>query len=335
MNSQQDLLDLRGLTVTFPGRERPVRVVEDFDLTVGAGERVALVGESGSGKSVTAKTVLRMNPRARVEGRVTFDGVDLLALSENQMRSYRGASIGVVFQDPLSALDPRMRIGRQVEECLRIRGVGRAQARERALTALEEMQVPRAVERLKAYPHELSGGMRQRVVIAMAMIAEPRLLIADEPTTALDPRVQDEVLELMYQASERRGLAVIFITHDLGLVADFADRVVVMYAGRKAEEASVEDLFGNPVHPYTRALLHAVPRIDGPIGALEPIAGSPPTPAARPAGCAFHPRCRARLEAVEAGVLEEGRCRTEQPALTAPGPGRTVSCHLVAAGRVS
>lgn len=221
------LVTVDKLTVDMPlGRSgASVRIVDGVDFSIGVGERVALVGESGSGKSLTARALMRLDRLARLSGRVDFDGTDLLKLSDRDMGRLRGSSIAMVFQDPMSFLDPLMTIGDQVAETLRIRGIGKAEARKRALAVLDELGVDRAAQRLDAYPHEFSGGMRQRVVLAMALIGEPRLLIADEPTTALDVRVQDQVLDLLDDVSTRRGLAVLFITHDLGVVAGFAERV--------------------------------------------------------------------------------------------------------------
>jgi peptide/nickel transport system ATP-binding protein/oligopeptide transport system ATP-binding protein len=218
----------------------------------------------------------------------------------------------------MSFLDPLMTIGDQVAETLRIRGVGKAEARKRALAVLDELGVDRAAERLDAYPHEFSGGMRQRVVLAMALVGEPRLLIADEPTTALDVRVQDQVLDLLDDVSTRRGLAVLFITHDLGVVAGFAERVMVMYSGRIVEDGDVASVFAKPNHPYTQGLIKAVPRIDQDLNTLYAIPGAPPPPLARPSGCPFHPRCDQRFD----------RCGKDLPALLPVGMSR-VACHLL------
>jgi peptide/nickel transport system ATP-binding protein/oligopeptide transport system ATP-binding protein len=223
----------------------------------------------------------------------------------------------MVFQDPMSFLDPLMTIGDQVAETLRVRGVGRLEARKRALSVLDELKVERAAERLDSYPHEFSGGMRQRVVLAMALVGEPRLLIADEPTTALDVRVQDQVLDLLDDVAERRDLAVLFITHDLGVVAGFAERVMVMYSGRIVEDGEVGPLFARPLHPYTQGLIEAVPRIDQSVGRLYAIPGTPPPPLARPLGCPFHPRCSQRF----------APCDTIEPRLEPVGRAR-VACHL-------
>jgi oligopeptide/dipeptide ABC transporter ATP-binding protein len=313
------LLDVRQLSIDVATPSGQLRLVEDFELALEPGDRVALVGESGSGKTVTARAIMRLDTHFMLSGSVRLDGTELLTLKERDMVRVRGSRIGMVFQDPMDALNPLQTIGDQVAEPLRIRGVSRKDAMERARLMLEELGVARAGERMHAYPHEFSGGMRQRVVLAMALIAEPDLLIADEPTTALDVRVQKQVLELLEKVIEcRQGLAILLITHDLAVVAGFAQRVVVMYAGRKVEERSTAGLFEEPSHPYTAALLRALPRIDRPTDRLEPIAGFPPSPATRPTGCAFHPRCRFAAEI----------CSRERPSLRTIHPDGIVACHL-------
>ena len=314
------LVSVEKLRVEMPlgAKGAGVPIVDGIDFSIGVGERVALVGESGSGKSVTARALMRLDRYARVSGRIDFNGTDLVKLSEREMSRYRGNEIAMVFQDPMSYLDPLMTIGDQVAETLRIRGVGKTEARKRALSVLDELGVDKAAERLNSYPHEFSGGMRQRVVLAMALIGEPRLLIADEPTTALDVRIQDQVLDLLDDVSARRGLAVLFITHDLGVVAGFAERVMVMYSGRLAEDGEVENVFARPLHPYTQGLIKAVPRIDQDLDKLYAIPGAPPAPIARPGGCAFHPRCSQSF----------ARCSVELPRLLTVGQGARVACHL-------
>lgn len=312
------LLAVDNLAVEIPTHAGPVRLVDGVSFTISRGERVALVGESGSGKSVTAQAIMRLNTRVKLSGRIGLDGTDLLGLLPRQMADIRGRRIGMVFQDPMSSLDPLMTIGDQIAETLRIRGVGGKEARRRALEVLDELKVERAAERLNAYPHEFSGGMRQRVVLAMALVGEPDLLIADEPTTALDVRVQERVLDLLDEISRRRGLAVMLITHDMGIVAGFADRVMVMYSGRIVEENEALDLFGAPRHPYTKGLLEAVPRADITVHRLLSISGAPPVPANRPTGCAFHPRCEQAMAI----------CSQIEPGETlVPVIGR-VRCHL-------
>ncbi|MGN8025113.1 ABC transporter ATP-binding protein [Microbacterium sp. 22242] len=312
------LLSVRNLTIDAGPKDDPIRLVDDFSLEMRPGDRVALVGESGSGKSVTARSIMRLDPDFRLSGSVEFQGRDLLTLSDRQMVGVRGRRIGMVFQDPMGALNPLMTIGEQVMEPLRIAGVSRAEASKRAKSVLEELGVVNADARMKAYPHEFSGGMRQRVVLAMALISDPSLIIADEPTTALDVRVQEQVLTLMDKVSKERGLAVLLITHDLGTVAGFTDRVAVMYSGRKVDEGTVDDLFAHPAHPYTQGLLQAVPRIDQTVRRLLTIPGAPPHPANRPSGCAFNPRC----------PLAFDLCTREVPELRPSPEGGLVACHL-------
>jgi ABC-type dipeptide/oligopeptide/nickel transport system ATPase component len=256
------LLRVEDLRVSFPTSSGLVEVVHGIDFELGRGQRFAIVGESGSGKSVTARSLLRLDPDADVSGRALLAGEDLLALRPRQMRAVRGARIGLVFQDPLTALNPVMTIGWQIMQPLVIRGVSKAVARRQGIELLERLGVRHAAERFDDYPHEFSGGMRQRVVIAIAVIADPEILIADEPTTALDVQVQAQVLELLMELGEERGMAVVLITHDLGIVAGFAEYVVVMRHGVIVERAPVDQLYSAPSHPYTRALLAAVPRMD-------------------------------------------------------------------------
>ena len=256
------LLCVEGLRVAFPTPAGPVEVVHGIDFDLYRGQRFAVVGESGSGKSVTARALLRLDPDAEVSGRAQLAGEDLLALRPQQLRAVRGARIGLVFQDPLTALNPVMTVGWQIMQPLVIRGVSKPVARRQGIELLARLGVRDAADRFDDYPHEFSGGMRQRVVIAIAVIADPEILIADEPTTALDVRVQAQVLELLAGLGEERGMAVMLITHDLGIVAGFAEFVVVMRHGAIVERAPVDQLYAAPAHPYTRALLAAVPRMD-------------------------------------------------------------------------
>jgi peptide/nickel transport system ATP-binding protein len=307
-------------TVVTPYGEHAV--VDDVTISVPAGSTVALVGESGCGKSVTALSILRLlPPGVRIAGgRVQFDGVDLPPLNEAQMRRIRGRRIAMIFQEPLTSLNPVLAAGEQIAEGLRIHGrLSRRRARARAVDALRQVGIPDATALARAYPHQLSGGMRQRVMIAMALVCEPALLIADEPTTALDVTVQAQILELLVELQRRSGMALLLITHDLGLVANYADAACVMYAGRIVEQAPVERLFASPMHPYTQALLKCTPRLAGdggddrsaaPRGGRLPfIPGEVPSATQRPAGCAFHPRC-------ELGSHDQ-QCRTQAPALVA------------------
>ncbi|WP_431907549.1 ABC transporter ATP-binding protein [Amycolatopsis thermoflava] len=313
-----DLLEVDGLglTATEPSGV-DIELVRDFSLRVGAGERVALVGESGSGKSVTARALLRLDDGLRVDGSIRLSGRELTALSEAEMAPVRGSEIAMVFQDPLSALNPIMTIRDQVAEPLVARGAPRKQARRRAVELLGELGLADAERRARAYPHEFSGGMRQRVALAMALIGEPKLLVADEPTTALDVRVQQQVLGLLARVARERDLAVLLITHDVGVVAEFADRVVVMYSGRPVETAEVRALFTAPAHPYTRGLLAAVPTMSS-TRRLVALPGTPPDPARRPPGCAFHPRCAVAVNA----------CGADRPELADLGATHAAACHV-------
>ncbi|NII69835.1 oligopeptide/dipeptide ABC transporter ATP-binding protein [Microbacterium ulmi] len=295
-----------------------VNAVNGLNLTVRRRERVGIVGESGSGKSVTVQALLGLlDENAVVTGKAEFDGLDLLRATPKQMREIRGKGIGYIFQDPLSALDPVRTIGEQVTEALRIRGVGSREASRRSIDMLGRVGLKEPARRMEDYPHELSGGMRQRVMIAMALVAEPQLVIADEPTTALDVRIQAKVLDLLWELAEERELAVIFVTHDLGVLAGFAEGVTVMYSGRVMEQCSVDDMFAHSVHPYTLGLLDSVPRITGPVpDRLITIGGRPPAPQERIAGCPFHPRCRFRID----------ECATVLPEATIVGT-HVSACH--------
>jgi peptide/nickel transport system ATP-binding protein len=314
-------LEVRGLSTTLFTRRGEMKAVDGLSLSVGAGETVALVGESGCGKSLSALSIMRLlpDPPARlVGGEVKLNGRDIVPLTEEAMLDIRGQEIGMIFQDPMSSLNPVATVEKQIVEVLRTHtGLSRAAARTRARELLELVGMPDAGRRLDAYPHQLSGGMCQRVMIAMAIACSPSVLIADEPTTALDVTVQAQVLALLKKLQADAGMAMIFITHDLGVVAETADRVVVMYAGRKVEEAGVDDLFDAPLHPYTAGLIGATPtpgaaRADR----LADIPGMVPPLNALPAGCAFAPRCPRVME----------RCRGERPELTQPAPGRLVAC---------
>jgi oligopeptide/dipeptide ABC transporter ATP-binding protein len=317
------LLAVDDLTVTATGRDRQaITLVDRVNLRLAPGERLAIVGESGSGKTVTARALTRLDPNVRVSGSVRLRGSELMGLTERKLNGIRGREIGLVVQDPLSALNPTMTIGEQVAEPLVAHGTGRREAMERARRLLDQLGIPDVARRMGAYPHEFSGGMRQRVVIAIALISDPSILIADEPTTAVDVRVQATILALLSEICRERNLALILITHDLGVVAELAERVVVMYAGRIVEKAAVDDLLRRPLHPYSKGLVGAVPRIDGPIRRLVPVPGTPPSPLRRPAGCAFHPRCPIAVAA----------CHTDIPRLEDHGPGRAAACQVIARG---
>jgi peptide/nickel transport system ATP-binding protein len=298
----EPLLDVRDLRVSFRTRTGPVTVVDGLSFTVAPGEVLGVVGESGSGKSVSMLAVLRLltNPNVTVSGQVHFRGRDLLTLPDREMRTVRGREIAMVFQDPMTALTPVYTVGWQIAEQIRAHAqVSRKAARARAVQLLSDVGIPDAASRADAYPHEFSGGMRQRAVIAMALSCDPALLIADEPTTALDVTVQAQILDLMRELNAR-GSAVVLITHDMGVVSEITDRVLVMYGGRVAEEGPRRAVFHGPRHPYTWGLLDSVPRVGGArLRRLPTIAGMPVSPGSLPAGCAFAPRCRLRHERCE------------------------------------
>jgi peptide/nickel transport system ATP-binding protein len=324
------LLAVEDLRVQFPTDDGLVRAVDGISYSVDTGKTLGIVGESGSGKSVASLTTLGLtrSQGANVEGRMLFAGQDLVAMSDDQLRRIRGNEIAMIFQDPLSSLHPFYRVGRQLMEALQIhRDVSRSAARDRAIDLLELVGIPDPRRRVDAYPHEFSGGMRQRAMIAMALANEPKLLIADEPTTALDVTVQAQILALLEDLQSRLGMAIIVITHDLGVVAEIADDIAVMYAGRIVEHASTERIFASPQHPYTWGLLKSIPRLDSPRGEeLVPIAGRPPSLINRPPGCHFHPRCPY--------VLEDHK-RIDPRLEPVPGqPGHEVACLLDAATRV-
>jgi peptide/nickel transport system ATP-binding protein/oligopeptide transport system ATP-binding protein len=288
------LLHIDGLCVDFATARGWARVVSDVSLAVPRGRTVGLVGESGSGKSVTCQSILRLipEPPGRISGgRILFEGRDLLAMTERQIREVRGAEIAMIFQEPMTSLNPAFTIGNQIGEVLRRhRGADRKAARRRAVEVLDLVGIPKAAERVDQYPHEFSGGMRQRAMIAMALAAEPKLLIADEPTTALDVTIQAQVLDLIRELAADLHMGVLFVTHDLGVVADLCDEVVVMYAGQVVESATTRALFAEPRHPYTEALLRARPSVES-TAELQVIPGMPPLPSELPTGCRFGARC--------------------------------------------
>jgi oligopeptide/dipeptide ABC transporter ATP-binding protein len=325
------LLEVRDLHVRFATDDATVFAVNGVSLRLDPGETIGLVGESGSGKSVTSLAVMRLLPPAPgavVEGDIVFDGREIAGLPEKEMRAMRGRDLAMVFQDPMTSLNPVLRIGEQVEETIRAhrhgsdardRGGSEApNARARATELLRLVGLPAPDRQLERYPHEFSGGMRQRVMIAMALALRPKLLIADEPTTALDVTIQAQVLELLQELTSETGTALILITHDLGVVARMTRRVAVMYAGRILESAPTGVLFAEPKHPYTVGLLHSIPRLDAPPGSLRPIEGAPPDLHEVPPGCPFAPRCAWRLEV----------CWKEMPPLVpANGAEHLVACH--------
>jgi peptide/nickel transport system ATP-binding protein len=325
--TEQALLSVENLTVQFRGDAGWVNAIEGVDFAVGPGECLGIVGESGSGKSVSALSILKLHSRANTRyasGAVRYDGRDLLTLPNRQLRRVRGGEIAMIFQDPMSSLNPVLTIADQIMEPLRQhQGLSARAARRQAIELLEMVRISDASRRIDDYPHRLSGGMRQRVMIAIAVACRPKLLIADEPTTALDVTIQSQILELLRDLQREIGMSVILITHDLGVVAEFTQRVVVMYAGRVVESAPVGALFARPMHPYTEGLIRAVPNLDEDVYRLATIPGNIPDPSASIAGCRFNPRCR---EAVRS-------CMEQTPALVSAGAGHIARCPpRVAAG---
>jgi peptide/nickel transport system ATP-binding protein len=314
------VLEVQDLSVRFDTDDGQVHAVDRLSFSLGEREVLGVVGESGCGKSVSFMSLLRLLPEtAVVEGRAEFDGVDLLRAPASRLRRIRGRDIAFVFQEPMTSLNPAFKIGNQIGEVLRRHlGLSRGDARRRTIDLLELVRIPAPDRRVDEYPHQLSGGMRQRVMIAMALACDPKILIADEPTTALDVTIQAGILDLMRDIRERLGTAIVLITHNLGVVADVADRVIVMYAGRKAEEAPVHELFAQPQHPYTSGLLGAVPRpgVAGVRGRLREIPGRVPSLASLPEGCAFAPRC----------PRADDRTRSEVPELREVRPEHFVAC---------
>lgn len=315
-------LAIDGLRVTFPSREGAVTVIEDVQLTIASGETVCLVGESGSGKSLTALAILGLIPlpgQLSPGARIRFDGRELTALDDEAMRSVRGRQIAMVFQEPSAALNPVLTIGAQLVDAVRAHArCSRADAWRRGVAALARVGLSDPELRARQYPHELSGGMRQRAVLAFALVHDPALLIADEPTTALDVTVQAQMLELLRQAVAERDMALLLITHDFGVVAEMASRVLVMYAGRLVEEAPVDVLFADPAHPYTRGLLAARPGVTAPGERLATIPGQVPAPGTIAGGCSFRARCAQAMPV----------CEVEAPPLVQLGPAHRVRCHL-------
>ncbi|GAB2852470.1 ABC transporter ATP-binding protein [Streptomyces deserti] len=321
-------LDVRDLRVHFPTEDGLVRSVDGVSFTLEKGETLGIVGESGSGKSVTSLALLGLHKgtRAQVSGEIWLEGKELVALPEHEMRALRGRTVSMIFQDPLSALHPFFTVGAQIAEAYRVHHkVSKQEARDRAVEMLKRVGIPQPERRAKDYPHQFSGGMRQRAMIAMSLVCDPALLIADEPTTALDVTVQAQILDLIRDLQEEFGSAVVIITHDLGVVADVADDILVMYGGRRIEYGSKHQVLKQPQHPYTWGLLQSMPHLTGDVGVrLNPIPGTPPSLINLPGGCAFHPRCAYK------GWVPEGRCTVERPELRAiPGTGRHIAaCHL-------
>jgi oligopeptide/dipeptide ABC transporter ATP-binding protein len=316
----EPLLSVRNLTTVFDVPGRPVVAVNDVSFDIHKGETLGLVGESGSGKSVTAFSIVRLlQPPGRIDnGRILFQGRDLVSLPESDIREVRGAGIGLIFQEPMAALNPVMRVGSQIAEGLRVHGLaGREEARQRAIELLRAVRITDPERRVDDYPHQLSGGMRQRVMIAVALACGPPLVIADEPTTALDVTVQAQILELLRDMKRQFDLALLLITHDLGVIAETADRVAVMYAGRVVEQGPVRQIFNRPLHPYTQGLLASIPGEEAG-RRLRAIEGVVPNLAALPPGCTFAPRCPHRMDV----------CTTAVPALTEIEAAHSTRCYL-------
>jgi peptide/nickel transport system ATP-binding protein len=315
------LLDVRDLTVRFPTPDGVVQAVSNVSFSLRRGETLGVVGESGSGKSVSNLAIMGLlnRKRTQVSGQVLFEGTDLLTLPPDELRKVRGRDIAMVFQDPFACLHPMYRVGDQIAEAVTAHAsVSKSEARGRAVELLGRVGIPNAAERARDYPHQFSGGMRQRAMIAMALVHNPDVLIADEPTTALDVTVQAQILELIDAVKRDFDIGVILVTHDLGVVSETADKVMVMYAGRVMEYGTAEDVFGLPQHPYTWGLLDSMPTVEKKLDRLLAIEGSPPSLVHLPPGCPFHPRCKYRFEP----------CDKERPPLVAPPGGHPDACHL-------
>lgn len=316
------LLTVKDLKTYFYTEDGVVPAVDGVDFAVDAGETLGIVGESGCGKSVSSLSVMRLipNPPGKIiSGDIQFDGKDIPTLTDKQMRQIRGNDISMIFQEPMTSLNPVFTIGDQIGEAIKLhQGLNDRQTKEKAIEMLKLVGIPLPEQRVKEYPHQLSGGMRQRIMIAMALSCNPKLLFADEPTTALDVTIQAQILELMKNLREELDTAIVLITHDLGVIAEMVDRVVVMYAGKIVEEASVYDMFKDPKHPYTEGLLNSIPKLDEPKRRLEPITGVVPNPLHMPSGCRFHPRCPYAMDV----------CKEKQPELKRLGTDRKVSCWL-------
>jgi oligopeptide transport system ATP-binding protein len=316
------LLEVRDLHVEFHTRDGVAKAVNGVNYSVQAGETLAVLGESGSGKSVTAQAVmgiLDMPPGRIPQGQILFQGQDMLAMSAEQRRRIRGRKIAMIFQDALSSLNPVLTVGYQLGEMFRVhQGLSRKAAKAKAIELMDRVRIPAAAQRVNDYPHQFSGGMRQRIMIAMALALEPELIIADEPTTALDVTVQAQVMDLLAELQREYNMGLILITHDLGVVADVADKIAVMYAGRIVETSPVHQIYAAPAHPYTKGLLQSIPRLDRKGQELYAIKGLPPNLLDIPPGCAFNPRC----------PMAQDICRTEVPVLHTAGPERGSACHF-------
>lgn len=319
-------LDVRDLRVHFPTEDGLVKSVDGVSFTLDKGRTLGIVGESGSGKSVTSLALLGLHKgtRARVSGEIWLEGRELVGLPEAGMRALRGRTVSMIFQDPLSALHPFFTVGSQIAEAYRVHHkVSRKEAGDRAVEMLKRVGIPQPERRVRDYPHQFSGGMRQRAMIAMSLVCDPALLIADEPTTALDVTVQAQILDLIRDLQEEFGSAVVIITHDLGVVSDVADDILVMYGGRRIEYGTTRDVLKDPQHPYTWGLLQSMPHLTGDVGErLDPIPGTPPSLINLPDGCSFHPRCAYK------GWVPQGSCTVERPELRTVAAGHLAACHL-------
>ncbi|WP_104524242.1 ABC transporter ATP-binding protein [Blastococcus atacamensis] len=323
------ILEVQDLRVQFRTGSGLVNAVNGVSYTVSEGETLAILGESGSGKSVSAQAImgiLDVPPAEITSGRILFEGRDLLTVSAEEQRKVRGPGISMIFQDALSSLNPVYSVGFQIGEMFRAhRGMSRKDAKKRAVELMDRVRIPAAAQRVNDYPHQFSGGMRQRVMIAMAIALDPRILIADEPTTALDVTVQAQVMDLLKDLQRDTGMGLVLITHDLGVVNEVADNVAVMYAGRIVERGTVDDVFGDPAHPYTDGLMSSIPQLEAKGGRLLPIGGQPPNLANIPSGCPFHPRCPKRR--IGADALPGRHCAEDVPPLRLVVPGREAACH--------
>lgn len=316
------ILEIKDLFVKFPMDGGTIHAVNGVNLSLGTGETLGVVGESGCGKSVTMSTILRLikTPPAMIEGEIFYKGQNILNMPMKDFTRIRGKEISMIFQEPMTSLDPVIKIGPQIAESLMLHErLLKNAAMARALELLKQVEIPNAEKRINDYPHQLSGGMRQRVMIAMALACKPQILLADEPTTALDVTIQAQIMDLIKKLRGEYGMSIMIVTHDLGVISDVADRVVVFYSGRIVEEAPTADLFKHPMHPYTKGLLECIPTLQTKAKRLQVIEGNIADPANRPEGCAFHPRCRYAAK----------RCKEESPGLYPCGDGHFTACHLM------
>jgi oligopeptide transport system ATP-binding protein len=323
-----NLLEVDDLRVEFRQRSGTVNAVNGVSYTLAAGQTLAILGESGSGKSVSAQAIMGIldTPPAVITGGIRFEGRDMLQMSEEDQRKIRGPGISMIFQDALSSLNPVYSVGWQIGEMFRVhQGASKKEAKQRAIELMDRVRIPAAAKRVDDYPHQFSGGMRQRVMIAMAIALDPRILIADEPTTALDVTVQAQVMDLLKDLQRDTGMGLTLPTHDLGVVNEVADNVAVMYAGRIVERGTVDDVFTDPAHPYTDGLMSSIPQVEAKGGRLQPISGQPPNLASIPSGCPFHPRCPRRRIGAEAAPGRD--CAADVPPLRLVVPGREAACH--------